>query len=138
MLILPVVATATVLVLRSALACQQLTVPANTADEKRRTQYKISLTLDFDKRSYTGSEWVRWTNLGDHSTSFIFFHLYSNLRSEQPSPTAPATADFPEPSHLASDEPRLDVIDVRSAPTDSALPFALDELLSRVAIKESI
>ncbi len=47
-----------------------------------RPRYQIQLQLDVDSRSYTGSERVRWTNRGDRATSSLYFHLYSNMRSE--------------------------------------------------------
>ena len=42
--------------------------------------YQINLALDFDNRTYTGTEKIRWINRGDHPTSTLFFHLYPNMR----------------------------------------------------------
>lgn len=95
-----------------------------------RTKYKVDLALDFDNRSYTGSELVRWTNRGDHPTSVIFFHLYPNLRSEQSS-TVPPTE---------SDEPRIDLTDVQSELTAASVHFSLDDqgTTLRLNLRESI
>ena len=51
-----------------------------------RSKYEINLKLNFDLRSYAGSERVRWINRGERSTSALYFHLYSNLRVAQPTP----------------------------------------------------
>jgi hypothetical protein len=90
-----------------------------------RPKYQINLSLDLDQGTYAGFERVRWTNTGDHATSVIFFHLYSNIRSDQPGqPTASATANEPP-----TDEPRIEVTDVRSAEGQTQMPlvFALDD-----------
>src|SRR5438552_18139530 len=47
---------------------------------EKRTRYQIHLVLDFENRTYSGTERVRWINRGNHPTSTLFFHLYSNLR----------------------------------------------------------
>src|SRR6266496_6113474 len=52
-----------------------------------RTRYQIHLSLDFENRTYTGTERVRWINRGDRPTSALFFHLYPNVRI--PGYTAP-------------------------------------------------
>src|SRR5688572_6998145 len=49
---------------------------------EKRLKYQINLKLDFESRTYTGSERVHWINRGDHATSVLYFHLYSNLRSD--------------------------------------------------------
>jgi hypothetical protein len=107
--------------------------------KQQRPQYQIQLTLDFDNRSYAGSETVRWTNHGDHSTSTVFFHLYSNVRSElEPAPTPAANANTVAATD-AADEPRIEVISVRSA-NDAPLPFTLDDQATtlRISLRESI
>src|SRR6266545_7340972 len=48
---------------------------------EKRISYKIKLALDFDNRTYTGTEQVHWVNRGDHPTSIIYFHLYPNMRT---------------------------------------------------------
>src|ERR671911_105058 len=39
-----------------------------------RTRYDIQLSLDFDKRTYTGTERVRFVNRGTRATSTLYFH----------------------------------------------------------------
>jgi len=105
---------------------------------QQRPQYQIHLTLDFDNRSYSGSERVRWTNRGEHSTSVIFFHLYSNVRSEPQ--TSPPPANTNSASALdAADEPRTEVTEVRAA-NDADLFFTLDDqgTTLRVNLRESV
>src|SRR5713226_9253623 len=48
---------------------------------EKRIRYQIKLSLDFENRTYTGTELVHWVNRGDHSTSIIYLHLYSNMRA---------------------------------------------------------
>src|SRR2546430_164418 len=93
--------------------------------DQQRPLYQIHLALDFDNRSYSGSERVRWTNRGEHSTSVMFFHLYSNVRSE-PQTLAPPANTNSVTSLDVSDEPRIQVTENRAA-NDAALFFALDE-----------
>src|SRR5881628_3524751 len=69
---------------------------------EKRIRYQIHLALDFENRTYTGTERVRWVNQGDHPTSTLFFHLYPNVRV--PGYTSPKT----EPGLQTSDEPRLE------------------------------
>jgi hypothetical protein len=94
--------------------------------------------VDFDRGSYTGSERVRWTNAGDHATSVIFFHLYSNVRSDQQGqqPTPANATEAPS----ALDEPRIEVTEVRSVAGDTPLFFALDDQATtlRVNLREPI
>jgi hypothetical protein len=93
---------------------------AQTSPQADRHFYKIDLKIDFDKLTYTGVERVRWVNRGEKPSSIIFFHLYSNLRGgDQPSsPNGPA-AD--------SDEPRIDILEVRSGANNTPLFSALDD-----------
>ena len=94
---------------------------AQTAPQPaERHFYKIDLKIDFDKLTYTGVERVRWVNRGEKSSSVIYFHLYPNLRTgDQPfSFNAPATD---------SDEPRIDVLEVRAGKDDALLFSALDD-----------
>jgi hypothetical protein len=86
---------------------------------EKRIRYQIHLTLDFENRTYTGTERVRWVNRGDHTTSTLFFHLYPNVR--MPGYTPPADKTQP------SDEPRLEISEVRTVSHDVPLQFALDD-----------
>jgi len=91
---------------------------AQTSPQPERHFYKIDLKIDFDKLTYTGVERVRWVNRGEKPSSIIFFHLYPNLRTgDQPFNTPAAD----------SDEPRIDILEVRSGATDAPLFSALDD-----------
>src|SRR6185436_12280734 len=74
---------------------------------------------------YTGVERVRWINRGEKPTSIIYFHLYPNLRTDQ---------------QLESDEPNLDVIEVRAGTDNSPLFTSLDDqgTTLRVNLRESV
>lgn len=90
---------------------------------EKRIRYQIHLILDFENRTYTGTERVRWINRGDHPTSTLFFHLYPNVRVPGYTPPAEKT----ELGQPASDEPRLEVTEVRSVANESILNFGLDD-----------
>ena len=125
--ILTIVLPLCILCLLCASAAAQVVEPAE------RHRYKIDIKLDFDRLSYTGTQTVRWVNLGDKPTSVIYFHLYPNLRAgDQPlSTTAP---------NVESDEPRLDILEVRSAVDNTALLTSLEDQGTslRVNLRESI
>ncbi|HEY0766000.1 MAG TPA: M1 family aminopeptidase [Pyrinomonadaceae bacterium] len=98
-----------------------------------RHSYKIDLKIDFDRMTYTGVERVRWVNRGEKASSIIYFHLYPNLRTnEQPSANNGATPD--------ADEPRIDILEVRSGADDSALVSSLDDqgTTLRVNLREQV
>jgi hypothetical protein len=103
---------------------------------EQRNHYQIKLTLDFDNRSYTGTERVRWINRGDHAATTLFFHLYANVRLPGYAPPPDKT----EPGPQTSDEPRLEIIDVRATGSDAPLIFSLDDQEStlRVNLREAI
>ena len=94
---------------------------AQTAVEPtERHRYKIDFKIDFESLSFTGTETVRWVNQGEKPSSVIYFHLYPNLRvGDQVVPANGTAAD--------SDEPRLDVVEVRTATDDTALFSSLDD-----------
>ena len=95
------------------------------ANAQERHQYKIDLKIDLDKLTYTGVERVRWINRGEKPTSIIYFHLYPNLRTDQ---------------QLESDEPNLDVTEVRAGTDNSPLFTSLDDqgTTLRVNLRESV
>jgi Peptidase family M1 domain len=103
--------------------------------EGQRPKYEINLALDFDKRTFSGSERVRWTNRSEHSISTLYFHLYANVHSEEQS----ESANVGDPSS-AADEPGIEVIEVRSATTDAPLPFSVDDQTTslRVSLRQSV
>ena len=82
--------------------------------------YKIDLKIDFERSTYTGTERVRWINRGEKPTSIIYFHLYPNLRTGEQ--TVPANNTTPD-----ADEPRLDIIEVRSGFDNSLLLSSIDD-----------
>ena len=95
------------------------------ANAQERHQYKIDLKIDLDRLTYTGVERVRWINRGEKPTSIIYFHLYPNLRTDQ---------------QLESDEPNLDVTEVRAGTDNSPLFTSLDDqgTTLRVNLRESV
>ncbi len=103
-------------------ATAQSPVNTNTALELQRHRYQIQLKLDFDARTYTGSEVVRWVNRGERATNVLYFHLYSNLRTDIepiPDPTNSAAAE--------NEEPRIEITSVRSGDGKSSLSYSLDD-----------
>ena len=83
-------------------------------EPSERHRYRIDIKIDFEKLSYTGTETVRWINGGEKPASVIYFHLYPNLRVGDQLTTE-------------SDEPRIDILEVRSAGDDTALFSALED-----------
>lgn len=106
-----------------------------TQAANERHRYDIQLTLDFDKRNYTGTERVRFVNRGTRATSTLYFHLYSNLRV--PGYLPPKKTEGGE---VVSDEPRLEVLEVRTANTNAPVPFTLEDqdTTLRVNLRELI
>jgi hypothetical protein len=104
-----------------------------SADEQRSiSSYRIDLKLDFQKRSYSGSEKLRWVNDDDHPASAIYLHLYPNLRvpadSRPSEKSEKAASDQAEAvATTATDEPKLEVTDVLTAADNSSIPFSLDD-----------
>jgi len=106
---------------------------ASAQEPAQRHAYKIELKIDFDKLTYTGTERVRWVNRGEKPTSLIYFHLYPNIRTgEQPVSGNATTPD--------ADEPRLDIVDVRTVSDNTPLFTSLDDQGStlRVNLREQI
>src|SRR5712692_3320453 len=101
---------------------------------EKRIRYQIHLTLDFENRSYVGTERVRWINRGDHPATTLFFHLYSNIRF--PGYSAPADKS----GEQTFDEPRLEIVEVRAAKDAATLPFDLDdqETTLRINLREPV
>lgn len=100
-----------------------LAVPsrAQESDKDRRVErhkYWIDLEIDFEKLSYSGTERVRWYNRGEKPSSIIYFHLYPNLRSSDG-----ALAQ----SNSETDEPRMEVLEVKSPEGSAALTYSLDD-----------
>ena len=91
-----------------------------------RHAYKIDLKIDFEKRTFSGVERVRWVNRGEKPTSVIYFHLYPNLRTGDP--------------QSESDEPRIDIVEVRSGADDTPLLTSFDDQATtlRVNLRENV
>lgn len=103
---------------------------------EKRIHYQIQLALDYENRTYTGIERVRWVNRGDHPTSTLYFHLYPNLRMPG---YVPPTEKSPS-GQLISDEPRLEISEVRTVGNNTPLQFVLDdqETTLRINLREAI
>ncbi len=111
------------LMISSTAAQIQTRQPIST---EKHSRYQIKLALDFDNRTYVGTERLRFVNRGEHPTSTLYFHLYSNVRVPgYVAPPAPAKA---EPGRLTSDEPRLEITGVRSTSDGALLMYDLDDL----------
>src|SRR5712692_2776080 len=130
----PLVVTLAAL-LTSSVAAQNQTQPITT---EKHPRYQIKLALDFDKRTYTGTERVRFVNRGEHPTSTLYFHLYPNVRV--PGYAPPPSPVKAEPGQQTSDEPRLEINEVRNANDDAALVYDLDDLKTtlRVNLREPV
>ncbi|HEX9917577.1 MAG TPA: hypothetical protein VGA87_00345, partial [Pyrinomonadaceae bacterium] len=113
------------------------------------TLYRINFTLDFDARTFTATERVRWVNRDTRPASAVYFHLYANLRSPSPATGGGGGGDAPRPAPAAgdketaaatTDEPRIEIKSVRHAATQSPLVYALDEqaTLLRVNLREPV
>src|SRR6185436_6587286 len=86
-----------------------------------RLRYDIKLAINFDERTYTGTEVVHWVNKGDHATSTIFFHLYPNIRP--PDYVAPTQRN--DAGQVVADEPRLDITEVRAVVKTTPVSYSL-------------
>lgn len=95
-------------------------IAVQNVNAQTRHSYKIDFKIDFDNRSYTGIERVRFINRGEKPSSVLYFHLYPNIRTgEQVPANNSSTAEI--------DEPRLDIVEVRSGLDDTPLLISLDD-----------
>ena len=126
----------TFVVLAIAASIEAQSAIGQTNAKLERPLYKIDLEIDFDHLSYTGVERLRWLNDNDKPTSVLYFHLYPNIRvpDQQASSTAPANTTA-EP-----DEPRMDIVSVRSDPSELSLSFGLEDqgTILRVNLREPV
>ncbi len=130
------------LLLGATLAAQTQAPRPTQKDEVNATtrlRYQIDLKLDFDGRTYTGTERVRWVNRDSKPANVIYFHLYANLRGDVPHANQP-TNGASDDAAAAADEPRLEIKAVRAAMTQAPLIYALDEqaIVLRVALREPV
>jgi len=114
-----------------------------------RTSYDIALALDFDKRTFTGSEQLHWFNKDDQATSVLYFHLYANVRGDdnsnnnnprEVSSNSGSSGGSEIQATPVPDEPRTDVTEVRDAATNAPLAFFLDDRATtlRVNLREPV
>jgi hypothetical protein len=111
------VLVATLLWLVPAAQTQTQSTFAN-ASETLRQRYQIQLKIDFDERTYAGSERVRWVNQSDRAIQVLYFHLYSNLRTGQTPGNGSAATE--------ADEPRIEITEVRSV-EGQLIPYSIDD-----------
>jgi len=97
----------------------QAQTPAGDSKPADRTKYWIEFKINIDRLSYTGYERVKWINRGEKPSSVLYFHLYPNLRVNDPDGAASANP--------AADEPSLEITEVRSEEGDSPLYYFLDD-----------
>jgi hypothetical protein len=116
-----------------------------------RTSYEISFSLNFEARTFSATERVRWTNRDTRPASVVYFHLYANLRSSSSSngngnndanraATPPVNGAAEAATAEMADEPRIEIKSVRHAETLIPLAYALDEqaTLLRVNLREPV
>src|SRR5215471_2198730 len=100
------------------------------APREKRLRYDLKLAINFDERTYTGTEQVHWVNHGDRATSTIFFHLYPNIRT--PDYVAPTQRN--DAGQIIADEPRLDITEVRAIDSRVPVSFSFDDLQTTLRI----
>ncbi|HKO98812.1 MAG TPA: M1 family aminopeptidase [Pyrinomonadaceae bacterium] len=96
--------------------------PSKIQKPESKSRYKIQLKIDFDALSYSGVEQVRWTNDSERPATALYFHLYSNLRPEQPEAVTNPSALTAE-----AEEPRIQITEVRALDTGAPLSYSLDD-----------
>lgn len=101
--------------------------------------YDLTFNLDPEGRSFTGTERLRWTNNDDRPAATLYFHLYPNLRSVEPKPTAESNHRHRQSTNPV-DEPNLEVTDVRAADGTTPLSFNLDDAQTtlRINLREPV
>jgi len=95
-------------------------IAVQNVNGQTRHSYKIDFKIDFEKRSYTGMERVRWINRSEKPSSVLYFHLYPNIRTGEQAPANNSGS-------AEIDEPRLDIVEVRSGLDDTPLLISLDD-----------
>ncbi|MGB8507953.1 MAG: M1 family aminopeptidase [Pyrinomonadaceae bacterium] len=105
----------------------------------QHARYKIAVTLDFDARTYEGTEVVRWINRDTRPAGVIYFHLYPNQRAEIISNATPPRANVsPAAEEALSDEPRLEVMKVTSGAQPLAFSTEDQGTTLRVGLREAV
>jgi hypothetical protein len=132
-----------------AASASPLPAQEKTAATTRPTLYQINFALDFDARTFTATERVRWVNDDNRPASVVYFHLYANQRSnssgnannnDAPRAAGVAGEEAATAAATAVDEPRVEIKSVRHAGTQIPLVYALDEpaTLLRVNLREAV
>jgi hypothetical protein len=128
-----------------------------------RTRYRLHFKLNFEARSFTGTEHLRWVNTDNRPTSVLYFHLYPNHRSDNGGRSIPNANGSLPPNASANpansttgastttaahtntdapstaDEPRLEVTEVRGVASGQPLTFSLEQGTTlRVQLRESV
>ena len=125
----------TVVVLAIAASIEVQSVNGQTNAKLERPLYSVDLEIDFDHLSYSGVERLRWLNDNDKPTSILYFHLYPNIRVPDQQPATAAANTTAEP-----DEPRMDIVSVRSVASESSLSYGLEDqgTILRVNLREPV
>ena len=99
-----------------------------------RSRYDIQLKIDFDELSYSGTEQVTWVNRTEQSASVLYFHLYSNLRPEQPPVVNTYTTQTTDLG-----EPAIQVTGVRTV-DGTPIPYSIEEqgTVLRINLREPV
>jgi hypothetical protein len=107
--------------------------PSGATTPLERSRYEIDLRLNFEDRSYTGLERLRWVNPTDRSIAVLYFHLYSNLRSD-------LAVTSGTPPSAEADQPRLDITQVRLVASEAPLSYSLEDqgTTLRVNLREPV
>ncbi len=137
--------------------------PAPKRQAVERDRYRITLDLDFDARTYKGTERVRWTNRDKDAASAVYFHLYPNMRADDeragaqgsspqsanPQGSNPQGSNAQSPNiqgstpqnsnaDAAPDEPTLKVTEVRAAGQTLATSADDEGATLRVQLREQV
>src|SRR5205085_1401437 len=111
--------------------------PQTSAASRQHLRYQINFKLDFDNRSFNGTERVRWVNRDTRPASTLYFHLYANLRSNDAPRSTPTAAND---DAQAADEPRPGITTVRVVTAQNTLAYARDDqaTILRVNLREPV
>ncbi|MFN2455767.1 MAG: M1 family aminopeptidase [Pyrinomonadaceae bacterium] len=132
---------------QSSPAPSAVALPERGQNALAAAAYDLTFALDFDARTFKGSERLHWINEDNQATSVLYFHLYANLRGNE---TARSETPLDEKKKdnsvevrtavAALDEPRLDILEVRDAATNAVLDFELDDRATtlRINLREQI
>lgn len=100
-------------------------------------RYQLNFKLDFDQRTFSGTERVRWVNRDTKPAATLYFHLYANLRSGDETRSNQANTND---ATQASDEPQMLVSSVRAVASGAPLVYGFDDQATvlRVSLREPV